>query len=299
MIKPPQLKQGDKIAIVSTARKVFHQEIEPAINFFTNCGYQVVLGKHLYAQYHQFAGTDAERLSDFQEMISRDDIKAIVCARGGYGSVRIIDKIDFTPLISNPKWICGYSDVTVFHSHLHNLGLETLHCTMPLNFPTDGSINDSMKSMIKILQGEKPKYSFTSNNLNRRGVAEGILVGGNLSILYSLIGTKSDINTDGKILFIEDLDEYLYHIDRMIMNLKRSGKLSNLAGIIVGGMSDMNDNTISFGKTAEQIISEAVDEYNYPVCFGFPAGHLDENLALLLGSRVILNVNNNCELNFQ
>jgi len=289
-IIPPFLKDGDTIGLVSTARKISKEELEPAIQCLSKQGYKIVLAPNIFSDYYQFAGTDEQRTSDFQWMINNPKIKAILCVRGGYGTVRIIDKIDFAPLLTHPKWICGYSDVTVLHSHLNNLGIQTLHCTMPVNFPSDGSVNDSVKSMLNFLEGKPQPYSIENHALNRMGKANGELVGGNLSILYSLQGSDSEINTDGKILFIEDLDEYLYHIDRMMMNLKRSGKLSKLAGLIVGGMSEMHDNTVLFGKTGEEIIREAVDEYNYPVSFGFQSGHIDPNMALLLGCNVSLSV---------
>lgn len=290
MLTPPFLKNGDTIGLVSTARKTAKEELEPALQCLSIQGYKIVLAPNLFEEYHQFAGTDEQRTSDFQWLIHNPEIKAILCVRGGYGTVRIIDNIDFSPLLTHPKWICGYSDVTVLHSHLNNFGIQTLHCTMPVNFPSDGSLNDSVKSMLNFLEGKPQPYSIKNHALNRIGETNGELVGGNLSILYSLQGSESEINTDGKILFIEDLDEYLYHIDRMMMNLKRSGKLSKLAGLIVGGMSEMHDNTVLFGKTGEEIILEAVNEYNYPVSFGFQSGHIDPNMALLLGCNVSLSV---------
>lgn len=288
--QPKFLKTGDTIGIISTARKISKEELLPATTFFEKQGFNVIFGTNLFCEDRQFSGTDEQRASDLQEMLDNSEVNAIICARGGYGTVRIIDKIDFSNFIQNPKWICGYSDVTVLHSHLHNLGIQTLHSTMPLNFPKDGLVNESMKSLIRALIGEKLSYTIPPHKFNRIGNTSGIICGGNLSILYSLNGTPSDIQTDGKILFIEDLDEYLYHIDRMMMNLKRSGKLAHLAGLIIGGMSDMNDNNIPFGKTAEEIVYEAVAEYNYPVCFGFPAGHISENYALKLGGIVKLSI---------
>lgn len=288
--QPEFLKTGDTIGIISTARKISKEELLPATTFFEKQGFKVVFGTNLFCEDRQFSGTDEQRASDLQEMLDNSEVKSIICARGGYGSVRIIDKIDFSNFIQNPKWICGYSDVTVLHSHIHNLGIQTLHSTMPLNFPKDGLVNESMKSMMNALKGERLSYLIPYHKFNRIGNTSGVICGGNLSILYSLNSTPSDIQTDGKILFIEDLDEYLYHIDRMMMNLKRSGKLAHLAGLIIGGMSDMNDNTIPFGKTAEEIVYEAVAEYNYPVCFGFPAGHIAENYALKLGGIVKLSI---------
>lgn len=281
---PDFLKEGDEIGIISTARKITAKELKPAIDFFEKQNFKVRLGENIFAQSHQFAGDDSMRAADFQQMLDDDHIKAIFFARGGYGSVRIIDKINFSRFMQKPKWLCGYSDVTVVHSHVHNLGIKTLHGTMPITFPADGSSNNALKTMMYALSGKQNSYRFSEHPLNRVGEAKGVLCGGNLSILYSINASVSDLDTQGKILFIEDLDEYLYHIDRMMMSLKRAGKLKNLAGLIVGGMSDMNDNTVPFGKTAEEIIHECVSEYDYPVCYNFPAGHISENNALVLGS---------------
>jgi muramoyltetrapeptide carboxypeptidase len=300
MITPPNLKPGDNVGIVATARKVSYSEMEPATRLFKSWGLTVLTGNYLTADYNQFAGTDKERAFDMQQMLNDPDIRAIFCARGGYGSVRIIDRMDFTKLVASPKWIVGYSDTTVFHSHIiRNFKIETLHGPMPLNFPADGIMTPSLDSLRKALFGEEIQYTIPGHLLNRKGIARGQLIGGNLSILYSLSATPSDIETNGKILFIEDVDEYLYHIDRMMMNLKRSGKLSQLAGLIVGGMTKMNDNTIPYGRTAEEIIFDAVAMYDYPVCFNFPAGHQDENYALIFGREVELFVDNSSTLRFR
>jgi muramoyltetrapeptide carboxypeptidase len=292
MITPAFLKPGDTVGIVATARKVIPSEVEPAIKTIESWGLTVVCGNHLYAEENQFAGSDGLRAADLQQMLDNAEIKAIICARGGYGTVRIIDKPDFSAFEKHPKWIVGYSDITVLHSHIHrHLGIETLHATMTLNFPVDGSPSSSVEALRKVLFGETPDYQFKPGLFSRNGHERGLVVGGNLSILCSLSGTTSDIETEGKILFIEDLDEYLYHIDRMMMNLKRSGKLDRLAGLVVGGMSQMRDNTVPFGKTAEEIIADSVKEYKYPVLFGFPAGHQEENLPLILGREAVLDVN--------
>ena len=299
MQTPTYLNPGDKIAIVAPARKISMEELQPAVDMLTSWGYEVVFGDNLFNEFNQYSGSDEERTLDFQNALDADDIKAIICARGGYGTLRIIDKLDFTKFINNPKWIIGYSDVTVLHSHINkNYSIETLHATMPVNFPKDGSINQSLASLQIALQGESLSYCIENHALNRNGITSGKLCGGNLSILYALTASVSDIDTKDKILFIEDLDEYLYHIDRMMLNLKRSGKLANLAGLIVGGMSEMRDNTIPFGMTAEEIIIEAVAEYDYPVCFNFPAGHISDNNALIMGRNVYLNVADSVVLKF-
>ncbi|NUM51645.1 MAG: LD-carboxypeptidase [Flavobacteriales bacterium] len=287
-IVPPYLKPGDKVGIVAPARKVIASEMEYAIQTLIHWNLVPVLGDNLYKQFHQFSGTQQERVSDFQQMLNNPSIKAIIAARGGYGTLQIIDELDFSLFQKNPKWIVGYSDITVLHSHIHSqYKVATLHATMPINFTKD---EESTQSLRRALFGESLKYEVEKNELNKKGQATEILVGGNLSILYALNGSVSDIHTDGKILFIEDLDEYLYHIDRMMMSLERSGKLKNLAGLIVGGMNDMKDNAVPFGKTAEEIILEKVKKYNYPVCFNFPAGHDRKNVALIFGKEVKLEV---------
>ena len=294
---PTYLKEGNKIGLISTARKISKNELQGAIESIKSWGLEVVLGQNLFNNYHQFSGRDDERAKDLQAMLDNPEVKAILVVRGGYGTVRIIDHIDFSKFQKNPKWLAGYSDITVLHSQIHKLKVASLHSTMPINFSTNTS--ESIKSLKDALFGKKLSIDINYNSLNRFGEVKGQIVGGNLSILYSLIGSSSDLNTDGKILFIEDLDEYLYHIDRMMMNLKRSGKLSNLKGLIVGGMTKMNDNTIPFGKDAESIIKDAVSEYSYPVCFGFPAGHIKDNRALKLGVIAELKVDKQSRLNYE
>jgi muramoyltetrapeptide carboxypeptidase len=299
MITPPYLKKGDRIAIVSPARRVSPAEIGAAISVFESWGLEVVQGENLYASFNQFAGSDEQRQSDLQQMLDDPSIRAVICSRGGYGTVRIIDRLDFNRFIRDPKWIVGYSDVTVLHSHIHrHFGIETLHALMPVNFRENCTRNESLNSMRRALFGKKLEYNVPSGQYFRSGSAGGQLVGGNLSILYSLTNTGSDITTDGKILFLEDLDEYLYHIDRMMMNLRRSGKLEGLAGLVVGSMTRMHDNEVPFNKTAGEIIAEAVEDYSYPVCFNFPAGHVDTNLALILGREVRLDVGPETKLIF-
>ena len=291
MITPTFLHQGDQVAIVAPARKVTPAETEPAIRKLEEWGLTVIPGDHLFHSFHQFAGKDEVRTGDLQRMLDNDSIRAIFCARGGYGLVRIIDRLDFTHFIKNPKWIVGYSDITVLHSHIHtHFSIETLHATMPIHFGDPAMSGETFTSLQMALFGESLTYNLPSSAWSRRGKAKGILTGGNLSLIFSLVGTPSDILTDGKILFLEDLDEYLYHVDRMMLGLKRSGKLSHLAGLIVGSMTRMRDNEVPFGKTAEEIIAEAVRDYDYPVCFGFPAGHVSDNRALILGREYMLDV---------
>lgn len=278
----PALRPGDKIAILSTARKITLPEIAVAVQTFESWGLEVVLGQTIGASYNQFAGNDALRLQDLQQMLNDDTIKAIVCARGGYGTTRIIDQVDFTRFRQRPKWLVGFSDVTTLHSHIHTLGIESIHAIMPVLFGRKGTA-DSVETLRRLLFGEEVSYTAAPHRFNRTGSTTGQLVGGNLSMLHTLTGTRSDISTEGKILFLEDLDEYLYHIDRMLVHLDRSGKLANLAGLIIGDMSDMNDNPVPFGKTAYEIILEHTGKYNYPVCYSFPVGHEPLNLALVCG----------------
>lgn len=301
MIRPDYLKTGDTVIIVSTARKVSKAEVKPAIDLLTSWGLNVQTGKNLFKFQNQFAGADEERSGDLQRALN-SKAKAILFARGGYGTVRIIDSIDWKRFLKNPKWLIGFSDLTVLHSHVQrHCSVQTIHGPMALNIP---NLSASCLNVYKeTLFGSSLRYSSSKQQphlekLNRKGKAKGLLTGGNLSVIYSILGSASDIETEGKILFLEDLDEYLYHIDRMMMNLKRNGKLKSLAGLIVGGMTEMKDNPIPFGKTAEEIIHEAVAEYSYPVVYGFPAGHIPNNYPLILGSEVTLNVSDKMELTF-
>jgi muramoyltetrapeptide carboxypeptidase len=286
--QPPFLVPGDTVAIVSTARKIAVDEVHFAKNLLENQGYKVILGKTIGAEDHQFAGSDALRAADFQSFLDDPKVKAIWCARGGYGTVRIINKFDFSTFQQAPKWIIGYSDVTVLHSHLHKLGCQTLHAPMPIDI--EKQTETAKQHFLKSISGELPSYTVAPHLLNRTGTATGVLVGGNLSMLYSLCGSPTAIETKGKLLFLEDLDEYLYHIDRMLQNLKRNGMLEHLSGLVIGSMNKMNDNTIPFGKNAEEIIAEAVATYNFPMCFGFSTGHNEDNNPILLGAEVSLEV---------
>lgn len=296
MTIPAYLQKGDTVAIIATARKISQEEIQPAVTFLESCGLSVLLGKNIFSADNQYAGTTTQRAEDLQWALNDPKIKAIIIARGGYGTVKLIEHIDLTEFKKHPKWLVGYSDVTVLHSAIHNIGIASLHATMPINFTKN---EEATKSLIDSLFGKSNAINIETSSLNKPGTSKATLVGGNLSLLFALNGTTIDIDTTNKILFIEDLDEYLYHIDRMMMQLKLSGKLKNLKGLIVGGMTDMKDNTVPFGKTAEEIILDAVKDYNYPVCFNFPAGHIDRNLALCFGKEVSLNVNaDNVILNY-
>ena len=294
---PPSLSLGDTIAIVATARKVNQQEIQDCFDYYTAKGFNVLLGNNIYSEHFQFAGDDIQRASDLQTMLDNPKVKAILCARGGYGTVRIIDQLNFDNYIQNPKWLIGFSDITALHSHLHNLGFASLHGSMAVNYIQDRESNfhispQSLDDTYHIITGQKISYTFTKNIYNKTGEAEGIVVGGNLSVLYSLSGSPTDINTDGKILFIEDLDEYLYHLDRMVQWIDRSGKLKNLKALIIGDMGQMKnlDPSKPFGQTAEEIIYHTAKKYKYPICFGFPAGHGEVNSPIVLGAEVRLKI---------
>jgi muramoyltetrapeptide carboxypeptidase len=292
MILPPNLQKGDTVALISTARKIDVSHLEFVLHLLNSWGLEVIQGKNLLSSFHQFAGTDEERANDLQYAINDSKCKAIFCFRGGYGTVRIIEKVDFSPLLTYPKWVVGYSDVTALHNTLNNMGLASLHATMPVNFNTNTP--EALFTLKKALFGNPESYLIDTHPLNKFGEAKGELVGGNLSMLLSLSGTKYDLDTKGKILILEDLDEYLYHIDRMLWNLKLGGKLDHLKGLIIGGFTDMHDNKVPFGMDAYQIISETVKEYSFPVCFNFPFGHIDDNRALILGKDAKLLVNKDC-----
>ncbi len=263
--------------------------MDDAVRLLQSWGLEVILGDTVTADYYQFAGDDALRAADLQRFVNDDSIKAIFAARGGYGTVRIIDRVNFNRLTTNPKWIVGFSDITVLHAHLYTtLQICSIHGQMPINIP-DGTAA-SVETLRQVLFGETLSYQPVPHPLNRLGFAQGTLIGGNLAILVSVAGSVSDYDYDGKILFIEDVGEYLYAIDRMMRMLKRAGKLKNLAGLIVGGFTDIKDNDIPFGQTAEEIIRSVVDEFDYPVCFNFPAGHVADNWAMLFGKEVNLQI---------
>lgn len=291
-MRPANLKKHDKVAIVSTARAIDENEISAAIEVFRAWELEPVLGASIGQRHHQFAGDDETRLQDFQNALDDESIKAIICARGGYGTARIVDDIDFRKFSKHPKWIVGYSDVTALHGHIQGIyNIPSIHGIMPINVQLPNEdVSNSLKSLYHALFGKEVTYKCPNNILNRLGDVTAPIVGGNLSMLCSLINTSSDIVTDDCILFIEDLDEYLYHIDRMMVQLKRSNKLENLAGLVVGGFTKMKDNEIPFGLSAYEIIASHVYDYEYPVCFDFPAGHQDKNYAIRLGDEARLYV---------
>ena len=292
LITPPYLKKGDTIAIVAPAGILKNRQktIEEVKKLAESWGLKVVLGDNLFNQNNHFSGTDEERAADFQEALDNPNIKAIWAARGGYGSVRILDLLDFARFKSNPKWIIGYSDITAFHNHIHNLGVETIHGMMATSLEEKPEeIVKTIASFKKSLFGEEISYSIPSSKYNREGVVEGQLIGGNLAILASILGSKSQLNTDGKILFIEEIGEYKYAIDRMLQSLKRAGYFKNVKAIVVADMSRVKKNTTPWGSSIERLILDVIPE-NIPVIFDFPAGHEADNRALIFGRKVQLTI---------
>lgn len=297
---PPYLKPGDTIGIISPSGYMSLADLIPAVQLIQNWGFKVQIGDNNGKKDFIYGGTDEERTADLQEMLDNPGVKAIMCARGGYGLVRIIDRLNFRHFKKNPKWIIGFSDITALHCHINrNFGIATLHSKMCNSFPDDWAKADAMQiatiqSIRQALMGESIDYSSPAVVQNRQGTAEAILAGGNLSLITTLSGTPSDLDTDGKILFVEDTHEYLYNIDRMFWNLKQSGKLSHLAGLIIGGFQLKPDiEGEEFGHTIYDIVTEKVKDYNYPVCFDFPVGHQKNNFALKCGVQHILEVNAN------
>ena len=290
----PFLKQVSKVAIAAPARMVTHEEMAFGIQWLKDMGFVPVYDDRLFNQHYIFSGDDDTRAAVFQEYLDNEEIAAIWLARGGYGGIRIIDKLDFTKFLQHPKWIVGFSDSTILHGKLNRLGVPSLHAAMPFYFAN--KTPEAKQSLYDALTGKPLQYAFSNHPLNRCGEAEAEVVGGNLSVLIGMMGSETFPETDGKILFIEEVDEYIYHIDRMMHCLKRAGKLDRLKGLIVGGLTQIKDNAHPFGMTAEQVIAEAVSEYNYPVCFGFPAGHWDDNRALFFGKKSIIKVDSKASI---
>lgn len=290
---PAYLQKGDTIAIVAPAGILKNKKkiIERAKNLAESWGLHVVYGKYLFGKNNHFSGTDEERSKDFQDALDNKSIKAIWCGRGGYGSVRILDMLDFTKFKENPKWIIGYSDITALHNHIHNLGFETLHAMMGTSMqdnPKD--IPETIKTFRKAIFGEKLTYSIPSSKYNRKGSVSGKLVGGNIALLSSMLGSRSQISTNGKVLFIEEIGEYKYSIDRMLQSLKRAGNFDKVKAVIVGDISKIKKNTTSWGSSIEQLILDVIPE-EIPVLFDFPAGHEPDNRALIFGRKIEVIIN--------
>jgi muramoyltetrapeptide carboxypeptidase len=297
---PPYLNPGDVIGITSPAGYITLAQIQPAIQLLGSWGFNIQIGNTIGKRDFSLGGTDEERATDLQHMLDDPNVKAIMCARGGYGAVRIIDRLDFSKFKERPKWIIGFSDITVLHCHLNRqLHIASIHSKMCNSFPSDWTLAEPIQietilSIRQVLSGQAVKYTAAAVNGNRNGRVAATLIGGNLSIIESLSGSESDIKTEGKILFVEDTGEYLYNIDRMFWNLKRNGKLSNLKGLIIGGFKlKPDDPGDEFGRTVYEIVTEKIKEYDYPVCFDFPIGHQKDNFALKCGAKHLFNVDAN------
>lgn len=291
MIRPPALAKGNTIGILAPGKKLSADAVHSAALLIESWGYRVRLSKNLLSDKHSYlSGSDEERYTDLQEFLNDDSVNAIICARGGYGSTRFIDRLDFTAFLKNPKWICGFSDITALHLKLQALNIQSIHSTMPVLFGNPES-KSSVESLQKILRGESTTLTAIPHQSNRHGNVKGEVIGGNLSLIADSLGTLSEIETAGKILVMEEVDEYLYRIDRMLVQLNRADKLKRLAGLVVGHMTDIKDTELPFGETVESIILNQVKDYSYPVAFGFPAGHQNPNIAWAEGSTGSLNIN--------
>lgn len=283
------LKKGDLIYLTAPAKAIEEEHVAYAKKFFEMEGFNVLVSEHCLGQHNYFSGTDEERTADFQFGLDNPEVKAIVCVRGGYGCIRILDRLQWAGFLRNPKWIVGFSDITLFHQRLQRFGIQSIHSTMPLNFKNNS--DESLATLLSALKGQSNPITCEHFEENKTGTAEGILVGGNLSILYSLLGTDDHIDYSNTILFIEDLAEQLYHIDRMLHAFEKAGIFDRIKGLIVGGMTDLEDTTISFGHTVEQIILHHFKYRKIPIAFNFPAGHINDNRALILGKKCQLEVN--------
>ena len=293
MIKmPPYLKKGDLIGITCPAGYMAKEKAQTCIETLQQWGFEVMVGKTLGSSSNNyFSGTDEERLNELQAMLDDESIKAILCGRGGYGVSRIIDQLDFTRFKKKPKWIIGYSDITILHAHIYsNHKIASIHAPMAAAFNNGEYENEYIASLHKAIIGKKANYKCAAHPYNKQGTATGELIGGNLSLLTHIIGTPSDIKTKNKLLFIEDIGEMIYNTDRMLYQLKRSGKLNGLAGLIIGGFTDVKDTDRPFGKSIEEVIHDVVKEYDYPVCFNFPVSHERENYALKVGVQYVLKI---------
>jgi muramoyltetrapeptide carboxypeptidase len=290
MIQPAPLKKGDLIYITAPAKSIDEASVSFAKNFFEAQGFRVEISKHCFGTFNYFSGTDEERAADLQVGIDHPEAKAIVCARGGYGCVRIVDQLQWANMLREPKWLIGFSDITVFHHRLFKLGVQSIHGTMPLNFEKNSP--EALQTLVEAMTGTQKPLIWNKNPNNRTGKANGKLIGGNLSILYSLIATSDAYFFEGNILFLEDLAEHYYHLDRMFFSLRKSGILDRISGLIIGGMTDMEDTTIPFGMSTEEIVLQHFQFRKIPIAFDIPSGHIDDNRALIVGAEVELVVEN-------
>nr|WP_045475316.1 LD-carboxypeptidase [Winogradskyella sp. PG-2] len=293
LIQPPYLKAGDTVAIVAPSGilKNREREVQQAVDLLKSWGLNAVVGKHVFSKSNHFAGTDDERCEDLQNALDDSNISAIWCARGGYGTVRILDKLNYKKFKENPKWIIGYSDITALHNQVHNEGFQTIHALMCVSLTKDlEEIKETIETFKAAIFGDPYDYTLRGSKYNRVGETTGPLVGGNLTILHTMLGSEETIDTSGKILFIEEIGEYKYHIDRMLQSMKRAGYFDDLKGLIVGDMSKMRKNTTLWGNSVEQLILDALSEYDFPITFNMPAGHEKDNRALILGGSIHLSV---------
>lgn len=288
MITPHTLKEGDLIYITAPAKATDANSVLYTKNFLEQKGFRVLLSEHCLGVHRYFSGTDAERTSDMQFGIDHPEVKAILCARGGYGCVRIVDEINWANMLREPKWMIGFSDITVFHHRLMKLGVQSIHGSMPLNFESNST--EALETMLEILRGGYPLITCPGNESNKQGTADGTLIGGNLSIVFSLLGTDDALNFDGGILFLEDLAEQLYHLDRMFFALKKTGALGKIKGLIIGGMTDLEDTDNPTGLTIEEIVSHHFAYSKIPICYDFPIGHFADNRSVIVGAKVQLKV---------
>lgn len=289
-IAPPFLKPGDTIGIIAPASVIDYEDLVPGIKILQELGLKILEGSTLRGSFNQFAATDEDRAADFQKMLDNPNVNAIIAARGGYGCSRIIDQLDFSKFEQNPKWVVGFSDLTVLLSRIQLLGFQSIHAPMVKSMTQQGA-EFARDMLLKLLFGTLPEYDIDGDPMNRPGKASAEVTGGNLCLLAHLIGSETEVNTDGKILFIEDVNEYLYNLDRMMLQLKRAGKLSSLAGLVVGQFSDVKDNVAPvFGKSIYEIIEEHVSGFDYPVCYNFPVGHVSDNRPMITGGYANLEV---------
>ncbi|WP_191858255.1 S66 peptidase family protein [Hanstruepera ponticola] len=293
LIQPPYLKPGDTVAIVAPSGilKNRQKEVQQAVELLKSWGLHAVVGDHVFSQDNHFAGTDAQRCEDFQKAMDDPKVSAIWCARGGYGTVRILDKLDYTKFRKHPKWLIGYSDITALHNQFNNEGFESIHALMCTSLTDDlNDISESVETFRKAIFGEPLQYNLKGSQYNRIGKVSAPLVGGNLTMLHTMLGSKTSIDTSEKILFIEEIGEYKYHIDRMLQSLKRAGYFDNCKGLLVGDMSKLRKNTTLWGSSVEQLILDALSDYDFPICFNMPAGHEKDNRAMILGRTIEMNV---------
>ncbi|MEJ6792020.1 MAG: LD-carboxypeptidase [Lacinutrix sp.] len=294
LIQPPYLKAGDTVAIVAPSGVLKNRtdEVARAKKLLESWQLKVIIGEHVFSKDNHFAGSDQQRCEDFQNALDNPNVKAIWSARGGYGTVRILDKLDYTKFLQQPKWVIGYSDITALHNQIHTKGVESIHAIMCVSLPEDLlEIKESIDTFKATLFSKPVNYTLKGSNYNREGNATGQLVGGNLTILHTMLGSNTSIDVSGKILFIEEIGEYKYHIDRMLQSMKRAGYFDNCKGIIVGDMSRMRKNTTLWGTNIEQLILDALADYNFPIAFNMPAGHEDDNRAMIMGRNIELTVN--------